>query len=97
MTEQYLAEGNVSSDGEKIIVFCGAQIVRFEDVEDPEIIWDSVLAMTLAKNKKLLDEIKRCKVTMCSSGGNRNIKKECNWTGVGKSYLNDKALTNIVS
>ena len=34
---------------------------------------------------------------MCSNGGNRKIAEEGNWPGVGQAYLDEKALTNIVS
>ena len=61
------------------------------------LIWDSGSTITLAKNKNLLEDIKGCKVTMRSNGGNRRIQEQGIWPGVGQAYLDDRAITNIVS
>ena len=60
---QYLAEEKVSSDSETVMVFSGAQNIKFEDVKDTEVIWDSGPEITLAK-KDFSGDVKRCKVTM---------------------------------
>ena len=56
---QYLGEEEVSSDNDTKMVFSGAQIVRFEEEPDPEVIWDSGSTITLAKDELLLEDIKR--------------------------------------
>ena len=75
VTVQYLDQEDVSSGNDLIMVFSGAQTVRFEDEEDPEVIWDSGSKIALEKNKNLLEDIKGCKVTMCSNGGNKKIER----------------------
>ena len=85
------------SSNDTVTVFSGAQTVRLEEQEDPEVIWDSGSTITLAKNKNLLENIKGCKVTMRSNGGNRKIEEQGIWPGVGQAYLDDRAITNIVS
>ena len=45
----------------------------------------------------MLEGIKKCKVTMCYNGGNRSIEEEGHYPGVGQSYLDKRALKNIVS
>ena len=34
---------------------------------------------------------------MSSNGGNRRITRQGHWEGVGQAYLDEQALTNIVS
>ena len=80
---QYLWEKVVSSNNDTKIVFSGAHIVRFEEEPDPEVIWDSGSTITLLKYEVLLEDIKRCKVTMCSNGGNINITQQGTWPGIG--------------
>ena len=43
----------------------------------------------------MLEGIKKCKVTMCSNGGNSSIEEEGHCPGVGRSYPYTRALTNI--
>ena len=52
------------------MVFSGAQVVKKTKDADPEIILDSGLTITLAKNKRMLENVTNCRVTMCSNGGN---------------------------
>lgn len=52
------------------MVFSGAQTIVEENVEDYEMIWDSVSTIVLAKIKIIIEKIKKYKVTMCSNGGN---------------------------
>ena len=91
---QYLAGEKYSSDSETVMVFSGAQTIKFEDVEDPEVIWDSGSTITL---ENLLEDIKGCDLRMFLNGGSRNIEKEVNWPGFGQSYLHDEALVNSLS
>ena len=70
VTAQHL-ENKVSFKEGTTRVFSGAQTVIIEKDQDPEVIWDCGSSITLAKNKKLLEDIKGCKVTMCTHGGNR--------------------------
>ena len=80
---QYFVDEEVSIDNDTKMVFSGAQTVRFEEELDPEVIWDSWSTITLAKDEVLLEDIKRCKVTMCSNGGNINITQQGTWPGIG--------------
>ena len=45
------------------MVFSGAQTIKFEDVKDTEVIWDSGPEITLAK-KEFFGDVNRCKGTM---------------------------------
>ena len=61
------------------------------------MIWDLVSTISLEKNKNLVENIKGCKVTMRSNGGDRKIEEQGIWPGVGQAYLDDRAIMNIVS
>ena len=61
------------------------------------MIWDSRSIITLAKYGNFLEYIKRCKVTMCSDGSNRNIEEQCRCPGVVQAYLDGQAIMTIIS
>ena len=86
-----------SSDSEPTLVFSNTQIVKRKEDCEPGIILNSGSTITLAKNTNLLSDIKNCDITMCSNGWSRQIKEEGHWPGIGQTYLENEALTNIVS
>ena len=61
------------------------------------MIWDLGSTITLANNIFLKENIKGCKVTMRSNGGDRKIEEQGIWPGVGQAYLDDRAIVNILS
>ena len=85
------------SDSEKVVSFCLAQTHKVEKKVNPEVIWDSGSTIVLTKEKSFLENIMKCNVTMCSNEGNRSIMHEGDWPGVGQSYLDEDAITNILS
>ena len=96
VTAQHLVNKVSFKEGKKR-AFSGAQTIIVEKDRDPEVIWDFGSSITLEKNKYLLEDIKECKVTMCTNGGNRQITQEGTWMRIGQAYLDGQAITNIVS
>ena len=77
LTHMIVANENVKKDSESTVIkFSMAQSHTVEEVENPWVIWDSGLTIVLAKKKSMIEDIKKCKVTMCSNGGKRSIEEE---------------------
>ena len=66
------------------MAFSGMQLAQ--KVEDAkEEILDSGSPITLKKNRDLLSNLKRCKVTMGTNGGSKLITEERNVKGHGQA------------